>query len=262
VELLDAPGPEADAEVIGLAGEALKLAGIKDFRITLGQVEILTGVLAGAGFAAPALEQAKLALNKKDLVAWDRLIAASHLARSRKKALAALPSLHGGIEVLDGVADLIRDGEAWQGLAGLRKVWDRLADYGLQDRVSIDLTLLRGLAYYTGIVFEGYAPGVGYPLCGGGRYDKLLAKFGFPCPATGFALSIERVLAALEKEAAPHHRVPDCFITGGDPREIVQKARALRQEGLAVEIEVTGRCLEESLAYASRKGIPQILVLE
>lgn len=262
VELLGAPGPEADAEVIGLAGEALKLAGIKDFRITLGQVEVLTGVLAGAGFSAPDLEQAKLALSKKDLVTWEQLVASSPLAPDRKEALTALPSLRGGVEVLEAVEGLIRGGGAALGLAALRRVWERLADYGLQDQVDLDLTLLRGLTYYTGIVFEGYAPGVGYPLCGGGRYDKLLARFGFPCPATGFALNIERVLAAREKDAAFHEQAPDYFITGGDPREIVKKARALRQEGNTVEIEVAGLPLEESIAYASRKGVPQILVLE
>ena len=67
------------------------------------------------------------------------------------------------------------------------------------------LSLIHILGYYTGLVFECYVQGVGYPVCGGGRYDELLAKFGFPCPATGFALTIDRVLDALDKQLSLIH---------------------------------------------------------
>lgn len=262
VELLGAAGADADAEVIGLAGEAIRMAGVKNFLLTVGHVKVLAGILCGAGFTEKEQEQAKLALCKKDLVAWQRLIAESCLSQERKESLAALPRLCGGIDVLNRIEDMITEPEAQDGVETLRKVWQALISYGYQDLAQIDLTLLRGLGYYTGTVFEGYTAGVGYPLCGGGRYDELLAKFGFPCPATGFALGIERVLAALGKEELPDEQVPDYFITGVNRDEVIRRARTLRATGCGVEIDVTGRHPDEAIVYASRKGIPHILVVE
>lgn len=262
VELLGAAGAEADAEVISLACEALRLAGIKNFQITVGHVEVLAGALTGAGLTEAEREKAKLALSNKDLVTWQNLIANSHISREHKESLADLPYLHGGIEMLSRIEGLISHPGAREGVVRLHKVWEILASYGFRKQVCIDLTLLRGLGYYTGIVFEGYTPGVGYPLCGGGRYDGLLAKFGFNCPATGFALGIERIMAALEKEELPAEQVPDYYITGTDLKEVIRRARALRETGCSVEIDVSGLPQEESIAYASRRGIPHILVVE
>lgn len=262
VELLGAAGAEADAEVISLACEALRLAGVENFQITVGHVEVLGGALTGAGLAETERDKARLALSNKDFVTWQNLIATSRISREHKEALGGLPYLHGGIEMLSRIEGLISHPGAQEGVVRLRKVWEILASYGFRDQVCIDLTLLRGLGYYTGIVFEGYTPGVGYPLCGGGRYDGLLAKFGFDCPATGFALGIERIMAALEKEELPAEQVPDYYITGSDHMEVIRRARALRETGCSVEIDVSGLPREKAIACASRRGIPHILVVE
>ncbi|MGB4503644.1 MAG: ATP phosphoribosyltransferase regulatory subunit [Syntrophaceticus sp.] len=263
VELLGAAGPDADAEVISLAAESVKLAGVKNFRITVGHVDVLAGLLRGAGFSIAEQKQAEIALSKKDLVTWEGLVAGSQLSGERKKAFASLPYMHGGLEVFGKLDGLIQDEPAKRGLASLSRVWEILSDYGFGEQVGIDLTLLRGLGYYTGIVFECYVAGVGYPLCGGGRYDELLAKFGYSCPATGFALTIDRVLEALEKQSQPFRdQVPDYFITGDDMSEIARKAKELRENGFIVEVDITERSREEAISYASRKGIPHILVME
>lgn len=263
VELLGAAGPDADAEVISLAAESMKLAGVREFQITVGHVDVLAGVLQGAGFSAKEHEQAEIALSKKDLVTWEGLVANSHLSPERKEAFASLPYMHGGVEVLNQLAGLIQDEPAKKGLASLCRVWEILSDYGFCDQVKIDLTLLRGLGYYTGLVFECYVNGVGYPVCGGGRYDELLAKFGYPCPATGFALTIDRVLEALDKQfPSLIDQIPDYFITGDDMVEVTGKAKELRENGFIVEIDIMERSRDESISYASRKGIPHILVME
>lgn len=260
VELLGAGTPEADAEALCLAGEALRLSGIGAFRLAVGQAEVLSGVLEGAGLTAAEQEQAKDALNRKDLVLWERLLSSARLSGAGREALAPLPYLHGGIDVLDRVAGLIDSPQARKGLDGLRRVWQILTGYGFRDELYVDLTLLRGLGYYTGIVFEGYAPGVGYPLCGGGRYDELLSKFGFSCPATGFALGIERIMAALEKSSLTENGVPDYFLIGADASRLFNKAKSLRESGCSVEIAVSSLPVAEAIAYASRKGIPHIIV--
>ncbi|MGD0154339.1 MAG: ATP phosphoribosyltransferase regulatory subunit [Thermacetogeniaceae bacterium] len=260
VELLGAASPSADAEALNLAGEALRLSGIGEFRLAVGQVDVLSGVLEGSGFSEPEQEQAKQALSHKDLVAWERLVSSARLNSASQEIMANLPYLHGGIEVLEQVDGFISNPRAQDGLAGLRQVWRILTDCGFREELYIDLTLLRGLNYYTGIVFEGYAPGVGYPICGGGRYDELLSRFGFPCPATGFALSIEKIIAALEKKGLPEDGVPDYFLAGTDSCQLFKKAKALRSAGYSVEIAVNSLPVAEAIAYASRKGIPHIIV--
>jgi ATP phosphoribosyltransferase regulatory subunit len=90
-----------------------------------------------------------------------------------------------------------------------------------------------------------------------------LSKFGPSLPATGFALVIDRLLTALERRsAAVEEQVPDYFITGDDLRSVFRKAKELREEGFIVEVDVSERSRQEAIAYASRKGIPQILVIE
>ncbi|HAA90729.1 MAG: ATP phosphoribosyltransferase regulatory subunit [Thermoanaerobacterales bacterium 50_218] len=264
VELIGAAGAEADAEILGLMGEAFRLAGIKDFQITIGQVEVLKGLLEGCGFGNEEQEKAKTILNKKDFVAWEKLISDHRFSGEQREVLENLPHLQGGIEILDQVEGFLQSEDALAGLSRLRFVWEILTDYGLEDHVSFDLGFLRGLGYYTGIIFEGYAPGVGYPLCGGGRYDRLLEKFGFSCPATGFAINIERFLLAMKEEkiqVTPAMRVADYFIVGENFGEVAKKARQLREQGFVVEIEVSGRSPEEAVAYAAKKGVPHILVM-
>jgi ATP phosphoribosyltransferase regulatory subunit len=260
VELLGAASPEADAEALYLAAEALRLSGIGSFRLAVGQVDVLSGVLEGSGLTGDEQDLAKEALSRKDLVAWEQLVASSRLSSAGREIVTTLPYLHGGIEILDRVAGWIESPRAREGLAGLRQVWQILAGCGFREELNIDLTLLRGLGYYTGIVFEGYAPGVGYPLCGGGRYDDLLSKLGFPCPATGFALSIERIVAALERRGLPDDGVPDFYLIGADSCRLFKKAKALRESGYSVEIAVNSLPVAEAIAYASRKGIPHIVV--
>ena len=91
-------------------------------------------------------------------------------------------------------------------MAELREVADALAAAGLGDRVAIDLGEVRGLDYYTGLVFRVYAPGLGFEVGAGGRYDTLLARFGRPMPAVGFMLGLDRVALLLDRQQAAARR--------------------------------------------------------
>ena len=86
---------------------------------------------------------------------------------------------------------------ARRAVAGLAEVHRLLTAYGLGEAVLLDLAEVRGFDYYSGVNFEGYVEGFGAELVGGGRYDQMLARFGTPCPATGFAFDVNRLLRAL-----------------------------------------------------------------
>ncbi|MEA2254889.1 MAG: phosphoribosyltransferase regulatory subunit, partial [Solirubrobacteraceae bacterium] len=108
--------------------------------------------------------------------------------------LVRVPQLRGGPDVLAAPAGPVADA-----VAGLRSVLD-LLEPAVAGRVIFDLGLSRGLGYYTGAVFDVYDPALGEPLGGGGRYDDLLARFGRPLPAVGFAIGVDRLHAALAGE--------------------------------------------------------------
>ena len=84
-------------------------------------------------------------------------------------------------------------------LDNLAQVVDILAIHGITDELTIDLGEIRGLAYHSGITFEGFVPGLGEPVCGGGRYDGLMGRYGRDLPATGFAFNLLGLLQGLEK---------------------------------------------------------------
>jgi ATP phosphoribosyltransferase regulatory subunit len=203
VELVGAGGPPADAEVVLLACRALEAAGVGDFRLDLGQVAFFTGLLAESGLGGPAQEAVHEAFLAKDWVGLEATLRRVCPEEGRR-AIMTLTELRGGREVLERAREHLRArrGEAARALEDLAAVWDLLDGFGLGNRLAIDLGLVKDLAYYTGLVLEGYVPRLGYTLCTGGRYDGLYAQFGAAEPATGFALGLERVAEALARPAA------------------------------------------------------------
>ena len=106
--------------------------------------------------------------------------------------------------------------------------------------MTFDLGVNRDFSYYTGMVFEIYAPGIGYPICGGGRYDNMLSDFGTECPATGFALGIERLMLALDKQNQTQNicNKKDVYIafSQGKYAEAINEAMKLRENGKVVDL--------------------------
>jgi ATP phosphoribosyltransferase regulatory subunit len=122
---------------------------------------------------------------------------------------------------------------------------------------------LRGFEYYTGIMFEGFAPHFGYQVCSGGRYD-LLRHYGPPDPATGFAIDVGALLEALEKSNPVSARTgADCLLIDfrPDKRDALRISRELRQRGHRVARDIIQRDRHGSLQYARLSGIPYALLI-
>ncbi len=128
------------------------------------------------------------------------------------------------------------------------EVWDVLEAYGIQEHVLIDLTMIGDFSYYTGMTFEGYASHLGFPVCSGGRYDNLLAQFGRPAHATGFALKTTRILEVVEDAAEQRERTLVAYASTRRQEALV-KASQLREQGaIVVTALVSTAELEELLA--------------
>jgi histidyl-tRNA synthetase len=175
-------------------------------------------------------------------------------------------------------ADVLRAAEGILGSFGieysvletLRAIVGALEPYQLDwGKINLDLSLSRGLQYYTGTIFEVHHGGLGEErqLCGGGRYDDLIATLGGlkDIPATGFSYGLERLHLALEAEgqAQPNSVVNALVvaISEADYPYAIQTAESLRQKGLRVELDVRHRSVKSNLKYADKHSIPFTILI-
>jgi ATP phosphoribosyltransferase regulatory subunit len=198
VELIGDRSVEADAESLFTALETLDALGLHDARIDINHVSIVDGVLAGLDLAPEAIVECKKLISARNLVGL-RAFAEAEGYTDRFGQLKALTLSRGTGDVLAFAEKLCRTIEGRRGIERLATIVAYAAERGARDRISIDLSLLRDFAYYTGFVFEGFVTELGFAIVGGGRYDSLLPRFGMQASAVGWSLSVERVLIALER---------------------------------------------------------------
>ena len=244
VELMGPGSPATDAEVVALAVTGLLRSGLTEFTVCLGQVEFLNGILNQYRLSSQEQEDLKAAMERRNLVELNQLVDELNLPENAKQVLKELPLLNGGEDLLKQAYDMALNEQSRRALDNLAEIYRLLKAYKVEQYVRFDLGIIRDFSYYTGMVFEVYAPGLGYPLCGGGRYDHLLADFGTACPATGFALGIERILLAIERQKLPMHSLPrDVYVgyAAGKETAAIERAAQLREQGKSVELAVSSQ---------------------
>jgi len=259
-ELIGAGTLEADAEIVALAVEALEASGTQGCSISLGHVGFLQGMLAGLALPDEGAREVRAFLYQKDFVGLRAILDRYGIPATRADALSQLPVLSGPGAIHDA-RRLAGTAESERVLGDLEDLMKRLAAYGVGDIVRVDLSIIRDFEYYTGIVFEGHTSALGYPLLGGGRYDRLLEGFGAAYPATGFAVRVDRVLAS----SGPGESTwtPDVAVTFADGArvEALRLASALRERDLSVTVEILGRPWDEVAREAIAAGVPRVILV-
>lgn len=234
IELIGDASVDADAEAIALAVFCLRAAGVETFRIAIGHVDFVDGLLEEWIEDEAIRNQFRQYLVERDFVGFRQLLATLNLAAEAKERLEALLRLRGGKGKIDEARSLTENCKARQAVETIASLWEALEAYGVTDDLLLDFNLIINLNYYTGVVFEGYAADLGSPLLGGGRYDHLLAQFGRPAQATGFAIKMDRLLLVTPVlESAPAARILLCY-TEDQRIEALAEAQLLRQDGLVV----------------------------
>ena len=256
VELLGISNAFADAEVIALAAQALKVSGLEDFKICLGQVEFASGLMEEKNLSPEVQSEIKSAIERHDIVALERLPVDDSLKK--------IPKLQGGREILSTAQTLAQNARSRRALDNLTEIYRLLEIYGVADKITFDLGLIRDFEYYTGMVFEAYAAGVGYSLAGGGRYDNMLKDFGMACPATGFALGIERILSARKFQSVAEDSQAKNFYLGyaaGMEAEAIQRAAELRAAGKIVEVSLAPQSKADAEKSCAKKICAELVYL-
>lgn len=255
IELIGAATPEADAEVLALTVEALRTAGLQGFQVALGQMAFFRGLLAELAVSPGVIAVLQSAIDRKNLAELEAALDRLTIGGAARQTLLALPALHGQPHVLAlGRRHCLNEAMS-QALDRLEAIQQLLAGYGVAGAVSFDLGETRGMEYYTGITFKGYAPGLGFSVCSGGRYDDLVGHFGPPQPAVGCALWLDRILLVRQRQGwRPPQEPPDLVLASDGCAACLALALALRRRGLRVEVEVAGRAGDEVDSYALQRA--------
>ncbi|CAM3903597.1 ATP phosphoribosyltransferase regulatory subunit [Mesobacillus zeae] len=220
----------ADGEMIALSIASLKEAGLENFQLSVGHSafvkELFVHILGTEERARGLMKY----LYEKNYVGYREHVKSLPLSSIDTQRLLSFLELRGGQEVLEKAHSLIELGQGKEAIGDLEELWGILVDYGEEERIFFDLTLVSHMSYYTGIVFEIYAGQVGFPIGSGGRYDGLLRKFGKITGATGFAIRLDSLLEALGERGESGQ--PACILFSPERRkEACGLAASRRKQG-------------------------------
>lgn len=239
VEYLNDNTVSCDGETIALLISSLKKAGLSEFQVSIGHVgfsqELFMQIL-GTNGRATALRKF---LYEKNYVGYRESVQSFNLSSIDKQRLLKLLQLRGGEEVIEYALDVIENDKGKQAITELQELWDVIKDYGVEEHVKFDFSIVSHMSYYSGILFEVYAGNVGFPIGNGGRYS-LLEKFGKSATATGFAVRLDMLLEAMgggQTEASGH-----CILFSQERRkEAFDLARKMHEEGTRTVLQdITG----------------------
>ncbi len=236
IECIGDQSVSADAEVIALMVSALKETGLENFKLSIGHIGFVQDLfrqIVGTDERANVLRRF---LYEKNYVGFRQHVKELSLSSIDKQRLEQFLSLRGNEETLEKSFSLLEGESGQQALTELQELWSMLKDYEVDEYVKFDLTLVSHMSYYTGILFEVYAENVGTAIGNGGRYNKLLEKFGKDTGATGFALRLDFLLEALDVDLSGTEQ--QCVLFSDDNRkEAFLVAKKLREDGIEVVLQ-------------------------
>jgi len=263
---------DADAEVIAVAISCLKRLGMRNFKVRLNNRKVLESIVASADVEREMWLSVFRAIDKLDKVGQEgvkRELKRLGLTDDQISTIMMQISKYGSLDAVEREVSHVLTERGKEGFNELAEIISNLELYNCSEYVVVDLSLARGLDYYTGPIFEVSAEtnvNVG-SVAGGGRYDNLIELLGGPpTPATGISLGIDRLVEVLsEANMLPMARtLTQAFVAYTNPslkKEATAVAEKLRSEGIRVEVDVMGRKLDRQLKYADAKGIPYVVIL-
>lgn len=199
-EIIGLSDAKCDAETISVAVECLREAGIDGFKVGLGHAGFLTDLLEAVQVPPEPASRIRSSLERRDLVEIERTLDLLNLPKEKSSILMAVATLQPGRDALLSLLARFEGTRVGDSLRYIDEIFSCLEEFGCHEPVYLDFGVIRDFDYYTGMVFEIYVPGVGQPVGGGGRYDGLVARFGRPIPATGFALNVSALLQRVDEK--------------------------------------------------------------
>lgn len=199
-ELIGDNRSDADVEAIALVINALLKCGLSEFQIEIGHAGIISGMIEEAKLDEDKAEEFKELLENKNFFGVEAFLNDNNADESSKKLISKLCSYSGSIDIIKEAKEMTDNPLMLKSFERLEKVYDMLTIYGYEKYISFDLGNVSNHEYYTGITFKGYTYGTGDAVVTGGRYDRLLKLFGMDTQAMGFAINLDQLLIAMERQ--------------------------------------------------------------
>lgn len=253
----------ADAECLAVACEFLENLGFKDFYIRVNSRKLLQTIFEKF-IPKEKIIDAFRAIDKMDKIGSDGVKKELWEKGIKSKDILKIIEISGDNEkVVKSIEKTFGDNE---GLMELKGLLGYAKNFGIQSRVKVDLSLVRGLEYYTGVVFEVYL-GVKLGCGGGGRYDKLIETVGgVKAPATGISMGLDRIFEVMRNEKMFDEKKANVkvFVASVNDKvrkDVIEVAQMLRKEDIACQTDLMDRNLTKQLEYADNLGIPYCIIV-
>jgi ATP phosphoribosyltransferase regulatory subunit len=262
VEMAGVPGPRSDAEIIALAAETLATIGFSqaasDVTIDLGHLGLSREVLDALALSDDDRQRVRERIAKRDRAGLSEALSRSKASRDVIEFASRLPELGGPPSVVAEALALApaKPPGIRAALRELAAVLEALDRHPIPARIHVDLAEVRGWDYYTGVRVQGYVHGAAEAILQGGRYDSLLARYGRPSPAIGFAIDVEATAVALEQvpasDAAATNGEAGGLLVSGPYEEALVAVNAARKQGRRAAAVNGGLSGDQLTAYARR----------
>lgn len=265
-ELMGEPSVQADGEIISMLVDALLHTGLKDFQVSVGEVNFFKGICQELSLSGEEEENVREYISNKNFFAAKEYLEAQAKGELVAETMVQIEELFGSVEVLDKARALSQNPLCQKAIERLSGLYDVLCAYGVERYVSFDLGMLNSYHYYTGIIFKVYTYGIGDAVVKGGRYDRLLPYFGKDSAAIGFVVVIDDLMQALSRQRIPVELAPRPAVLVYQAvhyPQALEAAAKLRQKGQAVQLipfdaQKGQKAYQE---YAKKQGIEEIIFL-
>jgi histidyl-tRNA synthetase len=272
VDFVGSVSPLVEAEVLSAVSEVLERLGFSGFSVRLNHRLVLAGLLNAAGIPGERHGEALIAIDKMDKIGKDgvgRELVTRGLDAAAVERCLALFELDATQKPSDALLRLRRTlGGSDSALSNLEAIVSAVEGTAAGNGLRIDLSLARGLSYYTGAIMEITVPDLAGSLGGGGRYDNLVGMFlGREVPACGFSLGLERIIVVMTERGM----FPE-FVAGAAVEVMVtlwndasrvdalSLAGELRRSGLRVDVYPEPDKLGKQVKYASSRNVPFVAI--
>jgi histidyl-tRNA synthetase len=265
VDIVGSQSLRADAECAAIACECLERLGFKEYYIRLNDRKLLQTVFEKL-IGKELVKDAFRIIDKLDKIGEDGVKAELDSKGIPSKDVMRFLKIKGSNKSI--IAKLMKAYGENEGVAELEKLLMLAKAYGIEKKLRMDVSLVRGLDYYTGPLFEVYL-GEKFGCGGGGRYDRLIEDVGGqPTPATGISMGISRIVEVMRERGMPIPKVAGegrkVFVAAVDEAVLSQTlkiAAKLRGKGIVAETDSMGRGLGEQLRYADASGYGYAIVI-
>lgn len=265
-ELIGEDSAEADAEMIAMVIDGLRSAGLQEFQINIGHVDFIRSLMEATGFSGEKIAEIHTLITNRNYFGVEEILLSEKVSEDIQQAFRLLPELLGGEEILKTARNAAPNEQALQAVARLEQIYGILKLYGVEECVTFDLSMSGSYGYYSGIIFRAYTYGTGDAVVRGGRYDHLLEKFGRQTPSIGFAVLIDDLLNAMNRQKIDIETGSSSLLVYDDTTQkwALSLAKDFRQKGRNIALLKRNETdtKQHFIEYARRTQIPYIVYIE